>query len=93
MSLGVTDQTGRGIGCHGKRARTDGKVRIGHAHQIHHQRHGKDRATSTDEAKGESDQAARQGAKQILDRFEGHAALPISCGAAIHSRPFSMPCQ
>ena len=49
--------------------------------------------TATNEPEGETDQAAGQGAKQILDWFEDHAALPISCGAAIHSRPFSMPCQ
>ena len=66
---------------------------MGCRYQIHHERHGEDRATATDEPEGESDQAAGQGAKQILDWFEDHAALPISCGAAIHSRPFSMPCQ
>jgi hypothetical protein len=31
--------------------------------------------------------------REILDRLEVHAPVPIMCGAAIHSRPFSIACQ
>src|SRR3546814_5742670 len=62
-------------------------------YKIDHQRHGEDRAAAAYEAEREADDAARQTAKQILERIERHPPEPIGRGAASRSRPRSMPCQ
>src|SRR3546814_40286 len=92
-SARVLRESRGGVGGDGERARSDRDMGAGDADKIDHQRHGEDRAAAAYEAEREADDAARQTAKQILERIERHPPEPIGRGAASHSRPRSMPCQ
>ena len=66
----VLDETGGGIDRYSQRAGADGEVRVGHADEIDHQRHRKDRSAAIDKAELEPDQAARhraEGEMQSVD--------------------------
>src|SRR3546814_16085641 len=67
-SARVLRESRGGVGGDGERARSDRDMGAGDADKIDHQRHGEDRAAAAYEAEREADDAARQTAKQILDR-------------------------
>ncbi|GAA3276260.1 hypothetical protein GCM10020258_56390 [Sphingomonas yabuuchiae] len=54
----MADQPRGGVSRDGERARADGEMGVGHAHQIDHEWDGEDRAAPADKPEGKAHQAA-----------------------------------
>lgn len=68
----VRHEAGAGIDRHCQCAGADRDMRLGHAHQIDHERDGEDRTAPSDQAEREPDKAAGPRTEQILNGVERH---------------------
>ena len=70
----------RRVGGNGERRGADRDMRLRHADEIDHQRHGKDRPAAADEPEREADEHPRQRAENHLGKIErggiGHRVGP-----------------